>query len=585
MHIDLQHPTLYYGLFFSLAHLTTWSILFFYGYKHKYPQLQWLLIIVTGFICFTIGTHMLAINIREVLILGNWSAGKGKSLISGLLLAVPCLLLIKNLLKFNYDVFKPYAFAIPIGIAIQRLGCFVGGCCYGNLTDLPWGISYSHGFSAHFMQWEKGIISTSEGISLAVHPVQLYEAILCMLAFILVIIINKKSWFRGPLIYVSLLFYSIIRFITEFFRAGEAHALGINEFWGLNIVQWILLFAMLISIYILIHKNKRSYNHTFIIFKRRGLLDYVWYMLLFSLILITPEFYSPLERLLLGIVFIPLSILIFWEFFKSITIPQLRVASVSLCVTGIFLMSQISPGVEADTLTKGNKYHEISIGGYTGSNSFTHYTEDCEGNKTEDLGFKENYYTMGIGYKYVNELNAEKKFTIGIGASYGKLKEHVDDLDYDYTQEMFMVAPFVQYDLKAIGIGVGLIAGDISLFRPYDYERPFTVFRRYSVLPQAHLRIGNFQKVWGEFNYGYRFPGIAPTNEYELLLGIRGQQGHLVRLGTSTYNAVVIRPEFYINDRFAIEPYVGLMGPLFSEQYTKRIGYQGGVNLHYRIPN
>jgi hypothetical protein len=488
-------------------------------------------------------------------------------------------------LKFNYNVFKPYAFAIPIGIAIQRLGCFIGGCCYGNLTDLPWGITYSHGFNAHFIQWENGIIHATEGVSLAVHPVQLYEAILCFIAFILVIIINKRSWFRGPLIYVSLLFYSVIRFTTEFFRANEAHAIGINEFWGLNTVQWILLFAMLISLYILLHDNKKPRRNSLLSRERSGPMEYGWYIILFLLILFTPGFYSPLERLLLGFIFIPLSILIFWEFFKSITIPQFRMASVGLCVIGIFLMSQNSPIVETDSGALKNKYHEIGIGGYAGTNSFTHYTEDCEGNKTGDYQFKEQYSLAGIGYRYVNEITDEKKFTIGIGASYGKMKEHVEDINYDYTHDIFILSPYVKYDLKAIGFGIGLLAGDISLYSPYEYSKPFTVFRRYSVLPQTHLRIGNLQTVWGEFNYGFRFPGVAPANEYELLLGIRGEKGNALRIGTSAYTAIVIRPEFYINNKFIIEPFAGLFGPMFSNHYMKRMGFQGGVNLHYRIQN
>lgn len=583
MNLHPIHPTLYYSLFFSLSHLVVWGILFYHGYKHRYPLIQWLLIIATGFIFFTVGTHVMAVDVKDFFIHGTWPISKGKSLISGLLLAVPCLLFIRRLLKFNYDVFRPYAFAVPLGIAIQRFGCFFGGCCYGKITDVPWGVSYSHGYSAHFAQWERGIISASDFACHTVHPVQIYESILCMAAFILIMIISKKSWFRGPLIYVSLLFYAIIRFITEFFRAPEAHTIGINSYWSLNTVQWILIFSALISLYILLHNNKIKPQPMFRSGERAGLLEYTWYLALFALILITPGFYSSLERLLLGLLFIPLTALVFWEFFKSITIPKLRMASASLCVVGIFLMSQNSPISIEDTENKSNKYHEISIGGYTGSNSFTHYTEDCEGNKFKDYKFKENYYLMGLGYKYVNEIDDDKKFTIGIGASYGKLKEQVVDLNYTYTQDIYMFSPYVKYDLRIIGFGGGLLAGDISLFGPYDSNKPFTVFRRYSVLPQAHLRIGNLQKVWGEYNYGYRFPGIAPANEYEILLGFRGQKGNLVRIGTAAYSGLVIYPEFFINDKFVIEPYLGLLGPMFSDSYTDNTGIQGGVNLHYRI--
>ena len=38
------------------------------------------------------------------------------------------------------DVIAP---SLALGIAIGRLGCFLNGCCYGDLCDqLPWGVSF-----------------------------------------------------------------------------------------------------------------------------------------------------------------------------------------------------------------------------------------------------------------------------------------------------------------------------------------------------------------------------------------------------------------------------------------------------------
>ena len=37
------------------------------------------------------------------------------------------------------DIACPY---IPLGHAFGRLGCFMNGCCYGHVTDLPWGIPF-----------------------------------------------------------------------------------------------------------------------------------------------------------------------------------------------------------------------------------------------------------------------------------------------------------------------------------------------------------------------------------------------------------------------------------------------------------
>ena len=84
-------------------------------------------------------------------------------------------------------------------------------------------------------------------------------------------------------------------------------------------------------------------------------------------------------------------------------------------------------------------------------------------------------------------------------------------------------------------------------------------------------------------NYANRFPGFAPANESEILVGFRGPQGNSERLDTSAYNLLIVRPKFYIKNTFGIEPYFGLGGPLFSNSYMWRKGLQAGLNLHYRV--
>jgi len=348
---------------------------------------------------------------------------------------------------------------------------------------------------------------------------------------------------------------------------------------------------MALSIFMLLKGNKKTGKSQakLVATKHFRMQDYIGYIGLLVIIFLSPSFYSAMERMLLAIIFLPLSTLVFWELFKSITIPQLRLASVSLCVHAIFLMSQNNPIVQDENFPK--KYHEISIGGYAGTNNMTHYNEDCDGNKYKDYRFKEKYYLMGAGYKYINEISDEKKLTLGIGLSYGKLTEHVEnannnyavDLDYNYDQDLFAASPFVKYDLRRVGYGIGLLAGDISVFR--GGYRPFTAFKRYNVLPQVHFRVGNLDKVWSEFNYGFRFPGISPADEYELLMGIKGKKGNSILFGTSAFHALVIRPEIKLSNTIRLEPYAEFFGPLFSGSYIDNSGIEGGLNLHYRIQN
>ena len=40
------------------------------------------------------------------------------------------------------DVAAP---AVAIGIAIGRIGCFLNGCCYGAVCELPWAVRFPPG--------------------------------------------------------------------------------------------------------------------------------------------------------------------------------------------------------------------------------------------------------------------------------------------------------------------------------------------------------------------------------------------------------------------------------------------------------
>lgn len=550
-------------------------------------MIRWLLIIITGYVCFTIGTHLLAFNGDSIGLLlneGIWPDSKGKSLISGLLLAIPAMFLVKYLLDFKQAIFEPYAFTIPLGIAIQRLGCLAAGCCYGKPTDLPFGISYEVGHWQHYLQWKNGMIADQELVSIAIHPVQIYESILCLLILGLIIFFYRNQWFKNQLVYVSFLLYSIVRFITEFFRAAEAHTIGLKTYFMLNTVQWIMIIAVAFFLYKIsrIYKSDQgSVGQKSS--KSVSIKEYIWFILLFSLLLITPDFYSRLELFLLGLLFVPLSALIFWQLFKLITVPQFRLATVSICVLAIFIMGQNSP--KAKKKSK-NKYHEVSIGGNVGSNTMTHYYTTCSGNQVLDFEYKEKYVLGGIGYKYVNEVNTDEKITVGVNGSYGNIKEGIDGIDVVNQQYSYSISPFITYDMKKIGFGLGVMVGDMYLYRDpgyYDTSIPLSILKNYSLLPKFHFRVGNLKKTWGEVNYGFKFPGVSPASEFEILMGVRGENGNLVRIGTSAFHAIVIRPKFYIKGNLGIEPYFGLFGPLINESFTDRNGIEAGVNLHYRI--
>jgi phosphatidylglycerol:prolipoprotein diacylglycerol transferase len=92
------------------------------------------------------------------------------------------------------------SFAVPVAaaIAIGRIACFVGGCCYGKETSLPWGVDFGDGIRRH--------------------PTQLYECVFHAAAAIILWFMQRRGMFRNQLIKLYIIAYLLYRFATEFIR-------------------------------------------------------------------------------------------------------------------------------------------------------------------------------------------------------------------------------------------------------------------------------------------------------------------------------------------------------------------------------
>jgi phosphatidylglycerol---prolipoprotein diacylglyceryl transferase len=102
--------------------------------------------------------------------------------------------------------------AIALGQAIGRIGCFMAGDDYGRPTQLPWAVRFTDPDAAQI-----------GGVPLGVplHPVQLYESIVCLALFAVLVRLSRRKRFDGEVILAYTLLYAIARFVLEFFR-GDA---------------------------------------------------------------------------------------------------------------------------------------------------------------------------------------------------------------------------------------------------------------------------------------------------------------------------------------------------------------------------
>lgn len=118
------------------------------------------------------------------------------------------------------------AAVIPLGIFFGRLGCFFGGCCFGLITEHPWGLSFPGGSPASLKHAELQLLAHSGQDSLPVHPTQLYESLGCLAisAYLLLWLAPRKR-FDGQVLLACLGLYAALRFGLEFLRADDRGSL------------------------------------------------------------------------------------------------------------------------------------------------------------------------------------------------------------------------------------------------------------------------------------------------------------------------------------------------------------------------
>ncbi len=138
------------------------------------------------------------------------------------------------------DYLDKVAFCIPLAHGFGRIGCFLGGCCYGIPYDGP--------FSVVFPESNPYTLS---GVPL--FPVQLLEAAILFLLSLVLYFRAKKD--GRPVFIEYILLYAIARFLIEFLRYDD-EARGI---WGVfSTSQWISLLLAAGSLLYLLCSGRKS---------------------------------------------------------------------------------------------------------------------------------------------------------------------------------------------------------------------------------------------------------------------------------------------------------------------------------------
>src|SRR5688500_15480111 len=177
--------------------------------------------------------------------------------------------LLRRLQLVNFaDCLAP---SVALGLAFGRVGCFLAGCCWGDvcvnhaqlaavrdpevlqriytippMSQEGWAmaVKFPQKSDAYKQHARLDLVQAGEGRSLPVHPVQLYEAALALG------LCGYLAWRRvarrpGDISLLLLVGYALIRFGTEFLRAdNKIYAFGMT--FSQVVSVWLLLGSAII---------------------------------------------------------------------------------------------------------------------------------------------------------------------------------------------------------------------------------------------------------------------------------------------------------------------------------------------------
>lgn len=133
--------------------------------------------------------------------------------------------------------------SIALFHAFGRIGCFLGGCCYG--------VEWEHGITFY-----NALVESANGVPRV--PVQLFEAGLEFALFGLLSLMLAKGWLKNRLLAVYLLIYPVGRFALEFLRGDDYRGF----LFGLSTSQLISIGVFAAAVVFLVMKRPRASKET-----------------------------------------------------------------------------------------------------------------------------------------------------------------------------------------------------------------------------------------------------------------------------------------------------------------------------------
>ncbi|HSI73024.1 MAG TPA: prolipoprotein diacylglyceryl transferase family protein [Fimbriimonas sp.] len=203
-------------LFNGLAYVVGGFVFFLAARKRKLATDGFLTLALVGMVAGVVGAKVTQLLFQGVAVSQAFDPRLGgRALLGGMICGWIGVEVAKRQLGIKRSTGDLFALALTSGEAVGRIGCFLGGCCYGSETTCSWAV-YQHDAYRH--------------------PAQIYSAVTAAAMFVgLAWLYWKLNLKEGMLFRLYLLLFGASRFVIEFFRQRD------SLIFGLSPMQWFCL--------------------------------------------------------------------------------------------------------------------------------------------------------------------------------------------------------------------------------------------------------------------------------------------------------------------------------------------------------
>lgn len=462
-----------YQLFYALSFYLVAIAVLITSLRRGFPLVPTVLVMGMGRMGFLLGTWLGAV-------------GGGRSSLFSLVFALTFTLATMRYLRYRFPILDLYALFIPLGLALQRIGCYFAGCCYGIPTDSIFGMNYPE-------------------IGVSLHPVPLYFIGAYLSLFILMLLLRKRIHGSGALAMLCLSLCSFSRFGIEFFRDPDSNQMLATSWYGLKQLQWVLALFGTLFFGIFWRLKTRSAEPVSSSITARN--TPVGILLCFVTLVGIPYFNRPEWYAMAPILALYVCALL-WEMGKW-NLPR-----------AILMGTVMAVGVMADVQDSLRIQHTIISGfGYGQYEYPTEAEEGCGG--TVFSKYKNSRYSYGeLGYQfsYLNWTGVPSYYSAEFSTDLGTYFQ--DDNGNNTSIRGTNIKGEMTYDWFGLGVGV------------HNHSRP----TQSAISPAGaswFTRFGNFDKAYMKFgktddfglSYFFSFGTFWNHRQSYAELGMGGNEG------------------------------------------------------------